>query len=102
MKNVSTALQVILATCFPLVDVLDVIGVHHIDYLSLDIEGPELEVLETIDWHRIRIDIMTVEIHGDMKKLNDSRLLMERIGGYREVGLQGLDVVYERTDLRKS
>jgi len=85
--------------CVPFNDVLDVIGVHHIDYLSLDIEGPELLVLETIDWSRIRIDIMTVEIHGDMKKLNDSRVLMKRIGGYREVGLKGLDVVYERADL---
>jgi hypothetical protein len=86
--------------CFPLNDILDVIGVNHVDYLSLDIEGPELQVLETIDWKRIRIDIMTVEIHGDMKKLNDSRQLMQRIGGYREVGLKGLDVVYERTDLK--
>jgi hypothetical protein len=86
--------QVIPAMCFPLNDILDVIGVNHIDYLSLDIEGPELQVLEAIDWKRIRIDIMTVEIHGDMKKLNDSRQLMRRIGGYREVGLKGLDVVY--------
>jgi hypothetical protein len=85
--------------CFPFNDILDAIGVTHINFLSLDIEGPELQVLESIDWKRIRIDIMTIEIHGDMKKLNDSRELMQRIGGYREVGLKGLDVVYERTDL---
>lgn len=91
--------QVIPAMCFPLVDILGIIGVNHVDYLSLDIEGPELQVLETVDWNRVRVDIMTVEIHGDMKKLNDSRQLMNRIGLYREVGLQGLDVVYERTDL---
>jgi hypothetical protein len=91
--------QVIPAMCVPFNDVLDIIGVKRIDFLSLDIEGPELQVLETVDWKRFRIDIMTIEIHGDMKKLNDSRLLMQRIGGYREVGLKGLDVVYERTDL---
>jgi hypothetical protein len=82
--------------------VLKAIDVSHVDYLSLDIEGPELQVLEAIDFSQVSIDIMTIEIHQDLKKLNDSRQLMKRIGGYREVGLQGLDVVYERTDLKIS
>ena len=91
--------QVFPAMCFPMSDIFDVLGVSHIDFMTLDIEGPELEVIQTIDLKRIRIDIFTSEIHGDWKRLNNTRKLMEKLGGYREVEQKGHDVIYERTDL---
>lgn len=36
-------------------------GVSHIDFLSLDTEGSELEILKSIDFDAVTIDIMTVE-----------------------------------------
>lgn len=42
-------------------DVLAQYGITHIDFLSLDTEGSELEILQTIDFTKIIIDVMTVE-----------------------------------------
>jgi hypothetical protein len=40
-----------------------------IDYLSLDIEGAELDVLKTIPWDRLDIRILSVEYaHGPLGK----------------------------------
>lgn len=91
--------QTIPVMCFPFNDVLAAINVTHIDFLNLDIEGPEVEVLEALDWTKITIDIMTVEFHHDQPKLDRLRELMKRIGGYREVGIVGVDVLFEREDL---
>lgn len=102
MQDSKIPSQMTSARCFPFNDVLAAIGVDHIDYLNLDIEGPEAEVLESVDWSRTTIDMMTVEIHGDEKKLAAIRQLMTRVGGYSEVGMEGLDVVFERTDRRST
>ena len=48
-------------SCFPLNSVTEALGVTHVDYLSLDVEGPELEILATVDWTRLRVDVITVE-----------------------------------------
>lgn len=42
-------------------DVLTQYGITHVDFLSLDTEGSELEILKTIDFSKITIDVMTVE-----------------------------------------
>ncbi len=36
-------------------------GITHIDFMSLDTEGSELEILKTIDFSKITIDVITVE-----------------------------------------
>jgi len=37
------------------------LNITHVDYLSLDVQGPELEILHTVDWSRLHIDVITVE-----------------------------------------
>ena len=70
---------------------------------ALDIEGPELAILETIDFDRLRIDVLTIEypITGEgpatVEKLGNIRKLFERTKLYREVTIiRGSDVVFER------
>ena len=41
------------------------------DYLSIDIEGGEFEVLKTIDLREFSIKIITVENNYDDKRIND-------------------------------
>lgn len=47
--------------CVRLNDILDLHGVTHVDYLSLDTEGSELEILKSIDFSKVTIDMMSVE-----------------------------------------
>ena len=44
--------------------VLDRFNVQLIDFLSLDIEGHELAVLQGIDWNKTIINVMTIEVHA--------------------------------------
>jgi len=101
--------------CFPLNAIMAAINVSHVDYLSLDVEGPELEILHTIDWTRLHIDVITVEYRvgrgpkigkdqpATLKKLEDLRQFFRDTGVYREVALlpggreaRALDVVFSR------
>ena len=106
----------ITVNCFPLNAIMAALDVSHVDYLSLDVEGPELEILRTVDWTRLQIDVITVEYRifagrkigkdepATLKKLNDLRQFFHDTGVYREVGLLpsgsddvgGLDVVFSR------
>ncbi len=53
--------QPLTVQCFPLFSVLSALGVDHVDYFSLDVEGAELDILETIPFDRITFDVITVE-----------------------------------------
>ena len=101
--------------CFPLNAIMAALDISHIDYLSLDVEGPELEILRTVDWARLHVDVIEIEyrIYGGpkmgidetatLKKLDDLRQFF-RDTIYREVALlpngssdaNGLDVVFYR------
>ena len=41
---------------------LEELAVPHIDFMSLDVEGAELEVLHSVDWAAVTVDVMVVEI----------------------------------------
>jgi hypothetical protein len=47
--------------CLPLDSLLLAINRTRVDYLSLDVEGHELDVLETISWSRFDIRTISVE-----------------------------------------
>ncbi|KAL3831893.1 hypothetical protein ACJMK2_023587 [Sinanodonta woodiana] len=53
------------AQCFPLYSILLALGQTTVDFFSLDIEGDEMHVLETIPFDKLNIKMMTVEfVHG--------------------------------------
>lgn len=55
--------------CFPLYSYLLALNISRVDYFSLDIEGSELEVLETVPFDKIDILTLSVEfIHGKKGK----------------------------------
>ena len=48
--------------CFPLYSLLmAAVGNVTVNYLSLDIEGAELLVLETLPWDKLDIEVLTIE-----------------------------------------
>ena len=91
--------------CFPLYSMLLAVGRTHIDYFSLDVEGAELEILRTIPFEKVTIDILTIEyfVYGDpaatSRKLYKIRELFRRTGLYREIGfVSHLDIVFKRLE----
>jgi len=83
----------ITVNCFPLNAIMTAINVTHVDYLSLDVEGAELEILRTIQWTQLKIDVITVEyyIHRNraatLTKLEVLRQFFNDTGIYREKGV---------------
>ena len=55
---------------------------HHIDYLSLDTEGTELEILATFDFNRYQVDVMSIEVDDALPEEMYVRLtrLLDRRG----------------------
>ncbi|KAK3603673.1 hypothetical protein CHS0354_017393 [Potamilus streckersoni] len=47
--------------CFPLYSILLALGQTNVDFFSLDVEGDELHVLQTIPFDKVNIKMMTVE-----------------------------------------
>ena len=59
--------------CFPLQSVLKAIGKSKVDYFSLDIEGAEYPVLNTIEYDKVDIGTISVEINHAGKIFDGSR-----------------------------
>ncbi|VDI16572.1 Hypothetical predicted protein [Mytilus galloprovincialis] len=108
--------------CFDMAEVLDQIGVHHIDYFSLDVEGSEMIILESIRNKlisgKIVVNIWSIEyrtwdgkkniLNKSLQKLQNLRIFFKNIGGYVEHSQlnnepddhrdgMALDVVFVRT-----
>ncbi len=54
-------LKIIQVPCVRLDSILEMHSVTHVDFLSLDVEGHELQVLKTIDFSKVAIDVIAVE-----------------------------------------
>ena len=59
--------------CLTLNDLLEQQGIYHVDFVSLDVEGHELQVLQGLDFSRFTIDIFVVERNSDTA----SKLLLD-------------------------
>lgn len=82
----------------PLSDILSRAKVERIDFMNVDVEGLDLEVLESNDWLRCAPRIIAVEDHAFNITHSDSspiyRYLSER--GYTLKGLAGLTLIFLR------
>ncbi|XP_062591339.1 uncharacterized protein LOC134259657 [Saccostrea cucullata] len=84
--------------CFQLIDILQLIGVFHINYFSLDVEGGEIAVLnsmrEQLISRQIIVDVWTIEYRAwagprfdwakGKENLANYRAFFKEIGGYAE------------------
>ena len=98
------------------------VGQTEVNYFSLDVEGPELDILQTIPFDKIAIDVISIEykvigVNGresrdsSLTKLQNIRNFFKDLGTYGEVGIlpwgkgmnprrqeaDGLDVIFKRT-----
>lgn len=54
--------------CTTLERIMSKEGFVEVDYLSLDVEGLELDVLKGMDWEKTKINVLTVEVSRDTIK----------------------------------
>ncbi|MBY8977201.1 FkbM family methyltransferase [Rhodobacteraceae bacterium NNCM2] len=74
----------------PLAGILDEHGLAEIDYISLDVEGAEMDVLKGFPFERFRITALTVE--NNAASLEVPQFLASK--GFRRVEVLGVDDVY--------
>jgi FkbM family methyltransferase len=84
--------DVITVKCYDLTNLLLGHGLTHIDYLSVDTEGGELEILKSIDFQSITIDIIDVENNLGTNRFQE---FLEPLG-YTKVTKLGVDEIYAR------
>jgi len=70
-------------------------GMSHINLCSLDTEGSELEILQSIDFAALRIDVLTVENTHHGQTLRDFMTAQ----GYHLAGRLTIDDVFIRRDM---
>ena len=73
--------------CGPLQHYLDALSIHHIDFWSLDVEGEELHVLQTVDFERTHIEVIIAESDNRLRhtpefqqKVKDVRTFLQSKG----------------------
>jgi len=79
-------------TCFPLASILSALQLSHINFFSLDVEGGEYSVLQTIDFNCTTFDVIAVEIlGGTLADDNKTKSLTDFLDsrGYRFVSRAG-------------
>ena len=77
--------------CFPLDGLAATHGVTHIDYLSIDTEGGELAILQSIDFSRLDVNLISVENNYGDPQL---RSLLD-LAGFRLVARLACDEIYQ-------
>ncbi len=92
--------------CFPIGSLLRSIGVSHVDYFSLDVEGPEMDILRSFPFDDVTVAVFTIEFSVKdcadcaVAKLKWIRNLFKHLGNYVEVRTSfGIDAMFLRTTL---
>ena len=69
-----------------------------VDFLSLDTEGGELEVLETLPWDQVDIRAISVETHHQAPHIKDRLFTLLRAEGFSHLGSLALDDIFVRLE----
>ena len=64
--------------------------INHIDFMSIDVEGAEFAVLESIDFNKYKFDLITIENNHGVKKLRDYMFSK----GYKVLLDIGVDILF--------
>ena len=80
-----------------LADILDERGIRHVDFVSLDVEGAELDVLKGIDFSRVDIDCFVIEnFRGLSQERRIRKFMME--AGYKIKARLWLDEIWIKNE----
>jgi len=99
-EKVGDVPEIISVKTLPINHILKTHSLFHVDFLSLDIEGEELDVLKAIDFDRFFIYVISVENNWEdpwfqEAKNSTIRKYMES-ANYQYITRLGVDEVYRR------
>lgn len=60
----------------PLKEIIEENSVKKIDFMSVDVEGLEMEVLNSFDWNSLKPDVLLIEIHDKLENLLDNKIYL--------------------------
>lgn len=86
--------------CFPLYSLLLAINTTEVDLLSLDVEGAELQVLKTLPWEKVKIQVLCIE-HRHIPEGSEALRAYLEERGYALHTSVGDDYIFVRKDLEK-
>lgn len=69
--------------CLPLGDILAYYNITHVDFFSLDVEGGELMVLESINFDCVSFDVLVVELDNTNPQKDDAARKLLSTAGYK-------------------
>lgn len=86
----------------PLQDILDQYNITHIDYMDIDVEGKELEVLKSINYDRVQIQYLLIEqLQSDLKSVLNSEIAgFLEIYGFSPVSKFDRTVIYHNNGVK--
>ena len=89
--------------CVPFFSLILALNITRIDFFSLDVEGSELNILKTIPFDKVFIDVISVEYiiwkgskEQEEKKLNDYREFFKNVGDYSEGKVHRGNVYFQK------
>lgn len=80
--------------CYRLDDILDKYNISHIDYLSIDTEGGEFDILTSIDFEKVNIEI--IDIENNYNENNIKEFLESK--GYKFINRLVCDEIYQKVN----
>ncbi len=92
MEKINDSSEIISVKTFLLNNLLEKHEFYHIDFLSIDTEGGELDILQSIDFDKFDIDVITVENNyydPEYKKFLESK-------EYKYITRLGCDEMYKK------
>ncbi len=85
--------KIIDVPCYRLRDILRLRKISYVDYLSVDTEGSEFEVLQSIDFNETSIDLISVENNYKDDKIKN----FLKTYNYAKIASIGGDDIYKKS-----
>lgn len=95
MQEYGGTKSIISVDAYRLDDLLSRYGIRHLDFLSIDVEGAELEAVKSIDFSAVDIDVIVTEENVETPRLNALvQMYLEQNGYYRNRTVGGWNGLY--------
>lgn len=95
IKTMGGGQETINVACFTLDEILNEQNISRVDYLSVDTEGGELDILKSVDLDSIFVDLISIENNYKTQMI---RKYLEKYG-YKLIAIADCDEIYKKVSI---